>query len=123
MEAIQQMVQTLVEGPVVLGSMPPIDGYAVSFAGGAPMETFRPLTTNEELPVIFNGKGADQRALASAMGKAHRALTTSTILPYNKRWQVYAIETTSAPQLVGREENANWLYGSSFRVKYYAKGD
>ena len=36
--ALQKMIQALVSGPVVIGSMPPLNGYAVSFAGGAPME-------------------------------------------------------------------------------------
>lgn len=121
-EALQQMIQALVDGPVVIGSMPPLNGYAVSFAGGAPMETFRTLTTNEELPVAFNGKGADQEDVATAMNTVHRALTTSLNLPYTDKWQIYAITTTSAPQLVGREENENWLYGSSFSVRFYAKG-
>ena len=120
--ALQKMVQALVSGPVVIGSMPPLDGYAVSFAGGAPMEIYRNLTTNEDLPVVFNGKGAGQNALASTMDAVHYALTTSKVLPYTDRWQIYAIETTSAPQLVGREENKNWLYGSSFRVNFYARG-
>lgn len=120
--AVQKMIQALVSGPVVIGSMPPLDGYAVSFAGGAPMEIYRNLTTNEDLPIVFNGKSADQNALASAMDAVHYALTTSKVLPYADRWQIYAIETTSAPQLVGREENQNWLYGSSFRVKFYQRG-
>ena len=56
------------------------------------------------------------------MEAVHRALTTAHVLPHTDHWQVYAIETTSAPQLIGREENLNWIYGSSFRVKFYAKG-
>lgn len=120
--ALQKMIQALVSGPVVIGSMPPLDGYAVSFAGGAPMEIYRNLMTNEDLPVVFNGKGEDQQAVADAMDRVHLALTTSKALPFSARWQIYAIETTSAPQLIGREENRNWLYGSSFRVKFYQRG-
>lgn len=119
--ALQQMIQALVPGPVVIGSMPPVSGYAVTFGGGFPMETFLTLTTNEELPVIFNGKGSDQQTVAASMETVHRALTTAGALPYTNTWQMYAIETTSAPQLVGREENQNWLYGSSFRIKFYSK--
>lgn len=120
--ALQKMIQALVSGPVVIGSMPPLDGYAVSFAGGAPTEIYRNLMTNEDLPVVFNGKGEDQRAVADAMDRVHLALTTAKALPFSARWQIYAIETTSAPQLIGREENRNWLYGSSFRVKFYQRG-
>lgn len=120
--ALQKMIQALVSGPVVIGSMPPLDGYAVSFAGGAPMEIYRNLMTNEDLPVVFNGKGEDQQAVADEMDRVHLALTTAKALPFSARWQIYAIETTSAPQLIGREENRNWLYGSSFRVKFYQRG-
>ena len=120
--ALQKMIQALVSGPVVIGSMPPLDGYAVSFAGGAPMEIYRNLMTNEDLPVVFNGKGEDQQAVADAMDRVHLALTTAKALPFSARWQIYAIETTSAPQLIGREKNRNWLYGSSFRVKFYQRG-
>lgn len=123
LNAMQQMLQGLLDGPVVIGSLPPLGGYAVGFAGGAPMATFRPLSTDENLPVSFTGKNADQGTLAAAMEAAHHALTTAKALPRSARWQIYAIETTSAPQLIGREENINWIYGSSFRVKFYAKGD
>lgn len=119
---LQKMIQSLVSGPVVIGSMPPLNGYAVSFTAGAPMEIYRNLTTNEDLPVAFNGKGANQNELASVMDAVHHALTTSKALPYTSRWQIYAIETTSAPQMIGREENKNWIYGSSLRVKFYQRG-
>lgn len=120
-ETLQRMIQALVAKPVVIGSIPPLDGYAISFAGGAPIETYRNLTTNEELPVVLNGKGENQEVVAAEMNRIHKALTTSKILPFSTRWQIYAIETSSAPQLIGREENKNWVYGSSFRMKFFAK--
>lgn len=121
-DALQQIAQSLVNAPVVIGSMPPLNGYAVCAAGGRPVETFRNLTANMDIPVLFNGKGADQQMLAQSMDAVHLCLTTSKNLPYTDKWQIYAIETTSAPNLVGREENQNWVYGSSFNVKLYLKG-
>ena len=120
--AMQQMIQNIISKPVVIGSVPPLEGYAVGMVSGAPIETFRTLTTNESFPVLFNGKSADQNSVAADMEKVHRLLTTSKILPFTGEWQVYAIETTASPSLIGREENRNWIYGSSFRVKYYQKG-
>ena len=122
LQAIQQMVQALLGVPVVIGSLPPVAGYAVSFAGGAPSEIFMPLTSTVDLPVTFNGKGPDQQALASAMNTVHKALTTSKALPFSDSWQIYAITTTAFPQLIGREQNQNWIYGSSFSVKIFMKG-
>lgn len=120
--AMQQMIQNIISKPVVIGSVPPLEGYAVGMVSGAPIETFRTLTTNESFPVLFNGKSADQNSVAADMEKVHRLLTTSKNLPFTDEWQVYAIETTASPSLIGREENRNWIYGSSFRVKYYQKG-
>ena len=120
--AMQQMIQNIISKPVVIGSVPPLEGYAVGMVSGAPIETFRTLSTNESFPVLFNGKSADQNSIAADMEKVHRLLTTSKILPFTGEWQVYAIETTASPSLIGREENKNWIYGSSFRVKYYQKG-
>lgn len=120
--AMQQMIQNIISKPVMVGSVPPLEGYAVGMVSGAPIETFRTLATNESFPVLFNGKSADQNSVAADMEKVHRLLTTSKILPFTGEWQVYAIETTASPSLIGREENRNWVYGSSFRVKYYQKG-
>lgn len=120
--AMQQMIQNIIGKPVVIGSVPPLEGYAVGMVSGAPIETFRTLTTNESFPVLFNGKSADQGAVTADMEQVHQLLTTSKILPFTDVWQVYAIETTASPSLIGREENKNWIYGSSFRVKYYQKG-
>ena len=119
--AMQQMIQGIIDKNVVVGSIPPLNGYAVGAVGGSPIETFRPLTSNENLPVLFNGKSSNQQVLMRDMERVHHILTTSKVLPYNENWQIYAIETTSAPNLIGREQNKNWIYGSSFRGKIFCK--
>ena len=122
LEAMKQMIAAITGGTVVIGSLPPLNGFAVSFSGGAPRATFRTLAnSDQELMVQFTGKSADQQQLASAMDAAHWALTTSPALPFSDGWQVYAIETTSAPALIGREQNINYICGSAFRVKFYAR--
>ena len=120
---IQTIVSQILGVQVFIGSMPPLNGYALDFEGGAPIETFRNLTTNEEMPIVFNGKNTDQQLLATNMNLVHRLLTTTKYLPFTSQWQIYAIETTSAPTLVGREENQNWVYGSSLRIKFFIKED
>lgn len=120
--ALQQMIGALVTYPVVIGSIPPVNGFAVSFVGGAPAETFRTLNKTIPLPVLFNGKGEDQQDIANQMNAVHEALTTAKNLPFSDDWQIYAITTTSYPNLIGREENKNWVYGSSFSIDYYSKG-
>lgn len=122
LQAVQQMIGGIIGTLPVIGSMPPNEGFAVSFVGGSPSGTYRALDKAITLPVLFNGKSEDQEALSAAMNAAHQALTTSKTLPYADGWQIYAIRTTSFPNLIGREQNKNWVYGSSFAVDYYAKG-
>lgn len=122
LEAVREMIQAIIGGNVVIGSIPPVGGYSIVAApGSGPISTFMGLTTNEGLTVQFMGKGPDQFGIATAMDAAHKALTTSKVLPYADTWQIYAITTTSAPALIGREQNVNWIYGSSLRVKFYAR--
>ena len=117
----QQMVKNLTGAEVVIGSLPPLEGYAVSFAGGSAQSIFWTLNSAQELPIQFTGKSADQQHLAAAMDAVHAALTTSKALPSYQNWQMYSIETTSAPTPIGREQNKNWIFGSSFRIKFYAR--
>ena len=122
MNVVRTMVQQLVSMPVVVGSMPPEEGYAEGYAGVAPIETFRTLNANYTLPIVFNGKSADQQKLVEEMDRVHLVLTTSKVLPFSDDWQIYSITTSAAPQLLGREENRNWIYGSSLRVLFYMRG-
>jgi hypothetical protein len=50
------------------------------------------------------------------------ALTRRKDFPHSDTWQIYAIETTASPRLIGREQNSQWLYGSSLLIKFNVKG-
>lgn len=119
--AIQQMISAITNAKVVIGALPPLGGYALSVAAGSPIDIFFSLATNEEMNVQFTGKGPNQIEVSSSMDEVHKALTRSKNLPYSSDWQIYAVQTTSAPQMIGREQNSNYIYGSSFRVKFYAR--
>lgn len=123
-EAVQRLVQAALGSPVVIGATPPMGGYAVMATGGAPLGTFRNgLRQDVSMTFVFNGKGYDQQALVTAMRNVHGQLTTiGAGLPQTEQWQIYAIETMTAPSLIDREENGAYIYGSALRVKYYFKG-
>ena len=116
--AMQQMIQNIISKPVVIGSVPPLEGYAVGMVSGAPIETFRTLSTNESFPVLFNGKSADQNSVAADMEKVHRILTTSKILPFTGEWQVYAIETTASSKGLFRFIDTAKEHGYTINLKY-----
>lgn len=120
-QAISDMISNLVNSQVVIGTIPPINGYAVGTNGGAPKSTFYSLSSDAECVVFFNGKNSNQNTLMSEMANVHYALTTSKYLPQSDLWQIYSIVTTAEPTLIGVEQNNNWIYGSSFRVNYYRR--
>lgn len=106
---------------IVIGSDPPVNGIAM-IADGAPQRVYRDIDTTWSLSVLLNGKNADQQTVLSTLSAIHQLMTVRKDFPSGDGWQIYSITTTSAPRLIGREQNSQWIYGSSLTVKFYAKG-
>lgn len=121
LQAVIDMAQAAAGIPVVLGSMPPDDGIAMT-GNAASFPIFLDIGSNEEMSVVCNGKNTQQQAVISQLEAIHAALTRRKDFPSSDTWQIYAIETTASPRLIGREQNSQWLYGSSLRVKFNVKG-
>lgn len=121
LQAVIDMAQAAAGIPVVLGSLPPDDGIAMT-GNAASFPIFLDIGSNEEMNVVCNGKNTQQQAVISQLEAIHAALTRRKDFPSSDTWQIYAIETTASPRLIGREQNSQWLYGSSLRVKFNVKG-
>lgn len=106
---------------VVTGSMPPDNGIAMT-GGASSSPIFLDIGSNESMNVVCNGKNVDQQAVIGQLDAIHHSLTRRKDFPAGNSWQVYAIETVSSPRLLGREQNSQWLYGSSLTVKFNVKG-
>ena len=76
----------------------------------------------DRLTAVLNGKHTDEQILSAALGKIHTALSMATEYPAADNYQITDISTINAPGCLGREENEQWLYGSSLRVKFYLRG-
>lgn len=121
LQAVIDMAQAAAGIPVVLGSLPPDDGIAMT-GNASSFPIFLDIGSNEEMNVVCNGKNTQQQAVISQLEAIHAALTRRKDFPSSDTWQIYAIETTASPRLIGREQNSQWLYGSSLRVKFNVKG-
>lgn len=109
--------------PVIIGSMPPDNGLSIAIASGAPDATFLTKSTAYSISVVFNGKHSNQQIVSDFLNNAHQALTQATAYPATDTYQITNIETIGAPNYIGREQNNQWLYGSSLAIKfYYLKG-
>lgn len=123
LQAVIAMASAAAGVPVYTGSNPPMDSIAMT--GQASTSTdYLALDSNEQMNVVCNGKNGDQQTVIRQLDAIHTALTRRRDFPSGENWQIYAIERVASPRLIGREQNprAQWLYGSSLRVKFYVKG-
>lgn len=106
---------------IVYGSDPPINGICMTPTGVGPSQTHLNKGMIYELPVVLNGKNADQQLLLDDLTKIHVELTRRTSYSdiSTMACQVVDIATTALPSIVGREQNKQWICGSSFTVKFY----
>lgn len=129
LSAVQIMMQRVVDlaetvepyAPIVFGSDPPKNGICMIDNGGYPDETYLCKGMLYRMPVLLNGKNADQFLLVGTLQKIHAALTKRTDYAEisNDEIQVVNIATTSAPSIIGREQNNQWICGSSLEITFF----
>ena len=106
---------------IVYGSDPPYNGICMIPSSTGPIDTHLNKGMIYDLPVVLNGKNDDQQKLLDDLTAIHTSLTRRTDysdLSTNK-CQVVDIATTALPSIIGREQNSQWICGSSFNVKFY----
>lgn len=121
LQAVIDMAQAASGVTIRTGSMPPDDGIAMT-AQGYSDAIMLDIGSNERLNVVCNGKSTDQQTIIAQLDAIHQRLTRRKDYPARNGWQIYSIETTASPRLIGREANSQWLYGSSLLVKINVKG-
>lgn len=106
---------------IVYGSDPPINGICMIPSSVGPMDTHLNKGMIYDLPVVLNGKHKDQQILLDDLTRIHEALTRRTSYAdiSTDKCQVLDIATTALPSIIGREQNSQWVCGSSFSVKFY----
>lgn len=106
---------------IVYGSDPPENGICMIQAAGAPTEKHLDANMLYRVSVLLNGKHSNQQTLLNALTSIHTMLTKRN--DFNDfstdNAQVLSIMTTASPQIIGREQNNQWIAGSSFEVSFY----
>jgi hypothetical protein len=57
------------------------------------------------------------------MNNIHSALTRAREYPSGDGWQIVDIVNYTLPQIIGREQNNEWLMASSLSVNFFWRGD
>lgn len=123
LDDIVKMIRCQTTFPVVVGSNPTKESIAVTGFTTADI-TNLDRDTLQTYDITINGKSGDQALMLSELSKIHRALTVRKDFPHARDWQVYTIDTSASPRLIGIEEaeRNRYIYGSSVTVKFYALG-
>lgn len=108
---------------VTRGALPTGNGLVCEIAPSMPDGLFLDKNVTVSLDVTLNGKHMNLKTLSDAMNDIHSALTRATQYPSGASWQITDITNYTLPQIIGREQNNEWLMASSLSVKVYWRGD
>lgn len=121
LQAVINMAVLASGARVVTGSLPPENGIAMT-GTSASASVMLDMGSLERMAVVCNAKNTDQETAIRQLDAVHRCLTRRKDFPQGETWRIYAIETVASPRLIAKEQNAQWLYGSSLLVKFNMKG-
>lgn len=107
---------------ILIGPMPPDNGISIAWSSGN-LNTFLNKKAAVSMSAVLNCKNSDQELAADTLGRIHVFLNMRKDYPSTDNFQITNIETIAAPTYLGREENNQWLYGSSLEVKFYLRGN
>ncbi len=109
--------------PILIGALPADNGISITWASGAPRSAFFSRNAVVQMTAALNAKHAQQLCCCDVLGRIHHVLTWRKTYPEADAWQITDIATIGAPAYIGREQNNQWLYGSSLRVTFFYRGD
>lgn len=118
--AVVDMAETAVSG-ITVGSEPPAGGVAMAIGPTSTDSTFLNKGFIKVMPVLCNGKYSSAETCVQNIGSIHRALTKTIDYPSSDTYQIINIDVSSGPNIIGREANSNWIYGSTLSVRYVEK--
>lgn len=108
--------------PITIGPLPPNNGLSIAVSTSSTLP-FLNKNAAVEMTAVVNGKHTDQRIVSDSLGIIHSNLTRRKEYPESDSWQITDIQTISGPNYLGREQNSQWLYGSSIKIKFFVRGD
>jgi hypothetical protein len=121
--AIGLMNDTEPFAPVTRGALPTGVGLVCEIGPSTPEEVYLDKNSYIPLDVTLNGKHPNLQTLSEAMNAIHSSLTRATEYPEGDGWQIVDITNYTLPQIIGREDNNEWLMASALSVKIYQRGD
>jgi hypothetical protein len=108
---------------VTRGALPTGPGITCEVGPSSADALYMDKNTRVPLEIVINGKHYNLKTLSDALNNIHSALTRASTYPSGESWQIVDIKTASEPQIIGREDNNDWIMASSLTVEIFLKGD
>lgn len=102
---------------ITRGALGTGNGLVCEVAPSSPTEVYLDKNQYITVDLTINGKHSDLELLSDSMNLIHESLTMLKEYPYSENWQIVDIVTLTEPQIIGREENNDWIMASSLGVK------
>lgn len=111
--------ETMPYADIIIGNTPPTNGLAMFVSSGGADLTDLNKGMIYSLHVMANAKHTNQETAFDALCGIHEHLTKTKSYPNETDYQITDISTFSAPTLIGREENGDYVFGSTLNVQFY----
>lgn len=129
--AIDQVLEAVIDtlntaepfATITRGALPTGAGITCEIAPSSPLSVHMDKNSVIALDVTLNGKHPNLKTLSDTMNNLHSLITRATSYASGESWQIIDVENYTLPQVIGREQNNDWLMASSLLVKFYWKGD
>ena len=131
MSVINEVVEAVIDlmnatepfAAVTRGALPTGVGITCEVGPSTPEAVYLDKNSLVPLDLALNAKHGDLEILSDTLNAIHSALTRATAYPSGDGWEIVDITNYTLPQIIGRENNNEWLMASSLSVKFYWKGD
>ena len=108
---------------VTRGALPTGPGIVCEPGPSIPSEVYLDKGQYIPLDLTINAKHTNLRTLTDDMGRVFETLTRMTNYPHGQEWEIVDIAVYTMPQIIGREENNQWLAACALSIKYYLSGE
>ena len=121
-DTILPLIQSQTSLNIVLGTNIPDNSLCARWRSN-PNEIYMTKDSYNSMTVLLNGKNANQQTIASQLNTIHHFFNKlkQNQIPTGEHTQIINIQTSSSPELIGVEENGQWIYASSLTVTYYIR--
>ena len=119
LELIRKEISDSCKMPLRLDGMPAKGGISAELAPGYTDSLYYDKSAIRIIPVLFMSKGKDQRTVVNDLCQVCNCLQRLKTYPQTDGFVWLDVETATEPNLVGRQEDGQYMYSAVMNAKIY----